>query len=102
LQRAIRFAPRAIDDLETALGWLSQPGSGARATRRRARILQAIRRLIDRPCLYALSRHANHREFTAAGYRIIYRLNPDTGRNDTSGDIEILRVFGPGQSRETV
>jgi hypothetical protein len=24
-------------------------------------------------------------------------MNPDTGRNDTAGDVYVLRVFGPGQ-----
>jgi hypothetical protein len=33
------------------------------------------------------------------GYRVLYRLDPDTGSNDTAGDIRVLRVFGPGQNR---
>lgn len=30
----------------------------------------------------------------------MYVVRPDTGRNDTAGDVLVLRVFGPGQSRE--
>ena len=31
--------------------------------------------------------------------RVIYKVNHDTGRSATSGDVTIIRVFGPGQSR---
>ena len=34
------------------------------------------------------------------GYRVIYQVDPDTGRNDTAGNVLILRIFGPGQSRD--
>jgi hypothetical protein len=30
----------------------------------------------------------------------LYRVAPDTGRDETAGDVLVLRVFGPGQSRE--
>jgi hypothetical protein len=30
----------------------------------------------------------------------LYRVVPDTGRNDTAGDVLVLRVFGPGQDRD--
>jgi hypothetical protein len=36
------------------------------------------------------------------GYRVIYRVDPDTGNNDTAGEVLVLRVFGPGQAREAV
>jgi len=35
----------------------------------------------------------------AGGYRVIYAVTPDTGDNATAGDVEVLRVFGPGQER---
>lgn len=34
------------------------------------------------------------------GHRVIYRVSPDTGSNSTAGDVQVLRVFGPGQSRD--
>lgn len=35
------------------------------------------------------------------GYRVIYRVSADTGRNDTAGDVLVLRIFGPRQDRRT-
>jgi hypothetical protein len=34
------------------------------------------------------------------GYRVLYEVYPDTGHSETAGDVRVLRVFGPGQSRE--
>jgi hypothetical protein len=34
------------------------------------------------------------------GYRAPDRVIPDTGRDQTCGDVRVLRVFGPGQSRD--
>jgi hypothetical protein len=31
--------------------------------------------------------------------RALYRVRPDTSRNETAGDVRVLRVSGPGQSR---
>jgi hypothetical protein len=33
-----------------------------------------------------------------ARHRIVYRVNPDSGDNATAGDVEVLRLYGPGQS----
>jgi len=30
----------------------------------------------------------------------MYEVRPDTGRDDTQGEVRVLRVFGPGQSRD--
>ena len=35
----------------------------------------------------------------AGGYRAFYEVVPDTGREDSSGDVRVLRVYGPGQDR---
>jgi hypothetical protein len=50
----------------------------------------------------AFEQHPGRREFTSEGFRIVYRVRPDTGLNETAGDVEVLHVFGPGQSRETL
>jgi hypothetical protein len=34
------------------------------------------------------------------GYRALYDVFPDTGRDETAGDVIVLRVYGPGQSRD--
>lgn len=30
----------------------------------------------------------------------MFDVQPDTGRDETAGDVQVLRVFGPGQSRD--
>ena len=35
------------------------------------------------------------------GHRIVYVVDPDTGRNADAGDVTVLRVFGPGQLRQS-
>ena len=32
------------------------------------------------------------------GYRAMYEVRPDTGRDETAGDVRVLPVFGPGQA----
>jgi hypothetical protein len=34
------------------------------------------------------------------GCRALYDVFPDTGRDETAGDVIVLRVYGPGQSRD--
>ncbi|HUB15921.1 MAG TPA: hypothetical protein VMB34_28505 [Acetobacteraceae bacterium] len=34
-----------------------------------------------------------------AGYRALDEVHPDTGRDETAGDVTVLRVYGPGQDR---
>jgi plasmid stabilization system protein ParE len=99
--RRLIYAPRAREDLDAIRGWLMQPGSGPAAKRRLVAIRAAINRLRQHPCLYPIGDHPGVRELPCAGgYRALYRVTPDTGRNDTAGDVRILRVFGPGRSRE--
>jgi len=33
-------------------------------------------------------------------HRVLYSVEPDTGRDATAGDVMVLRVFGPGQDRQ--
>jgi len=55
------------------------------------------------PCLYPPCDHAGVRELPGdGGYRVAYRVTPDTGASEISGDILMLRVFGPGQDRSTL
>jgi hypothetical protein len=61
----------------------------------------AIRGLREHPRQFPVIEHPGRREFTSGGgYRVVYRVDPDTGDNETAGDVLILRIFGPGQSRE--
>jgi hypothetical protein len=36
----------------------------------------------------------------AGGHRVLYEIIPETGRDETARDVRILRVYGPGQSRD--
>jgi hypothetical protein len=61
----------------------------------------AINRLRQHPCLYPVGQHPGVRELPCdGGYRLLYEVRPDTGRDETAGDVRVLRVFGPGQSRD--
>jgi hypothetical protein len=37
-----------------------------------------------------------------AGIACCTKVRPDTGRDETAGDVIVLRVFGPGQDRGTL
>jgi plasmid stabilization system protein ParE len=100
LLRRLIYAPRALDDLDAMYRWQTQPGSGAAAIRRLRAIRDAIRRLKQHPCRYPVGQHPGVRELPSEGYRVMYRVVPDTGRDETAGDVRVLRVFGPGQSRD--
>lgn len=101
MRRRLIYAPRARNDLEAVTRWLTQSGSGARARRRLAAIWTAVERLRENPCRYPAGQHRGVRELPCdGGYRVLYRVHPDTGRDETAGDVRVLRVFGPGQSRE--
>ncbi len=101
MPRRLSYTNDALADLAAIRGWLTQPGSGAAARRKLTAIRASIRQLRDRPCLYAVGDQPGVRELPCeGGYRALYRLHPDTGRNDTAGDVRVLRVFGPGQDRD--
>ena len=102
MTRALIFAPRARDDLDALRRWLTQPGSGPVARRKLIGIWMAIEGLRDQPCLWPFGPHQGVRELPSdGGYRALYEVIPDTGRNETAGDVRVLRVFGPGQDRGT-
>jgi hypothetical protein len=68
-----------------------------------AAIRAAIIGLREYPCLYPDREHPGVREMPCdGGYRVLYEIYPDTGRSETAGDVRVLRVFGPGQSRERI
>jgi plasmid stabilization system protein ParE len=101
--RRLIYAREARDDLEAARAWLTQPGSGPAARRKLAAIRADIRRLQRQPCLWPVGDHPGVRELAATGgYRVLYKVAPDTGRDETAGDVTVLRVYGPGQNRSRV
>jgi plasmid stabilization system protein ParE len=101
--RRLSYTEKAGDDLDAVRRWLTQPGAGPAARRRLAAIRADIRRLRQYPCVYPVGQHPGVRELPCAGgYRALYRVVPDTGRDETAGDVLVLRVFGPGQARERI
>lgn len=100
MPRKLIYAPRALADPDAIRRWLTQPGSGSAARRRLTLIWTAVELLRERPCLYSVGGHPGVRELPCdGGYRVLYRVHPDTGRSETAGDMRVLRVFGPGQDR---
>ncbi len=100
MPRRLILAPRALADLDAAEAWLTQPGSGPVAWARLDAILAAIEDLRDHPCRWPLGAHAGVRERPCTGgWRALYRVRPDTGRDATAGDVRVLRVYGSGQDR---
>ncbi len=100
MPRTLIYAPEALADLDAAALWLTQPGSGPHALRRLAAIRADIRRLRADPCQWPVGDTPGVRELSAAGgYRVLYEVQPDTGRSATAGDVRVLRVYGPGQNR---
>jgi plasmid stabilization system protein ParE len=98
--RTLSYTYKALADLEAAEGWLTQPGSGPAAWAKLDAILSAIEGLRDHPCRWPLGRHSGVRErLCAGGWRAFYEVDPDTGRDDTAGDVRVLRVYAPGQDR---
>ena len=100
MPRNLNYTEKALADLDAARHWLMQPGSGPRARRRLTSIWAAIERLRDNPCRYPAGQHRGVRELPCdGGYRVLYRVHPDTDRDQTAGDVLVLRVYGPGQDR---
>jgi len=100
--RILDIAQRALQDIDGIQLWQSQHGSGPAAQRRMHAILDAIRALRHHPCRYPKGEHPGTRVLTVERYVVVYEVKPDTGRNDTAGDVIVLRVFGPGQLRNVL
>lgn len=98
MPRRVTTAPGAVLALAAARRWLLQPGSGPAGARRWDALREARRSLRDHPYLGGESEeHPGHRQYVVSGYRLIYRVHPDTGDGATAGDVRIVAVFGPGQ-----
>jgi plasmid stabilization system protein ParE len=97
--REVIIADAALEDLVSIRAWLRQPGAGLRAARRLRQIEAALRDLSIAPCRWPVGEHQEVRERVVERYVILYQVRPDTADNTTAGDVEVIRVFGPGQSR---
>ena len=109
MPRAVHLSPAAEEDLEAIRAWFSQPGAGSRAKMRRRAIAQAIRDLTHYPCRYPTGDHPGVHEWPVERHRVMYSIVPDTEDDRMvgdvlvkAGDVQVLRVFGPGQSRASI
>ena len=103
MARLLELSDDALDDFDRMVNWQTQSGSGTVARRRVQRIRAAIMRLKRNPCLYPACDQPGVRGMPAdGGHRVFYTVIPDTGRSSTAGNVTILRIFGPGQSRESL
>ena len=101
MPRELLYTDAALADLDAIKLWLTQPGAGPRSRRRLAAIWSAIERLRQHPGVYPDGQHPGIRELPCdGGYPALYRVDSDTGRDATAGDVRVLRVFGPGQDRQ--
>ena len=103
MPRQLIFSQDAIEDLKGIRQWQTQPGFGRQAKRRLQNLLATTQRLKRNPCLYPVCDRPGIREMPADGeHRVFYTVIPDTGRSSTAGIVTILRIFGPGRSRESL
>jgi plasmid stabilization system protein ParE len=75
-----------------------QQGSGLSGAKRWAALREARSALRTHPYLGAPSEaFPGHRQHVVSSYRIIHRIDPDTGDSSTAGDVRIVTLFGPGE-----
>ena len=103
MPRRLELSEDAIHDVNAIRRWLTQPGAGPAALRRLKAVQSSIRGLQQHPCRYPIGDDPGVRELPCPhGYRALYEVHPDTSRNETAGDVTVLRVFGPGQDRSGI
>ena len=96
--RRVVTAPEAAAALRLARAWLMQPGAGSAGRARWDALRSARLRFCMHPYLGSASAELpGRRQLVIADYKLIYRVDPDTGDSVTAGDVRILAVFGPGQ-----
>ncbi len=100
MRRTLRYSDEAIDDLSAIRRWQTLPGAGDAALRRLRSVRAAISNLLRAPCRHPAAERHGLRQMTVAGHHVVYPVVPDTGRSADSGDVFVVRVFGPGQLRD--
>lgn len=93
-------AVAALRDLGAAREWLSQAGAGPAAAARYEAILKAIEQLAENPQMWRDGDEPGTQECTVAGYTIVYRANYTKPGRSAATEVEVLRIFGPGQFRK--
>jgi plasmid stabilization system protein ParE len=96
----LSLARQALADIDRHRAWLTQEGAGTRALHALNAIVTAINDLPNAPLRWPASPdQPGYRNRIVDGYVIIYRVEPPAADETTSGSIQVLRVFAPGQDR---
>jgi|SRR5579883_827136 plasmid stabilization system protein ParE len=101
MARKLEYSPFAVEDLRQMRRWMSQPGAGPRAKMRARRIAAAISELRSDPTIWPKGDEPGTRQFVVEKHVVVYSVVPDTNDRHAAGDVYVLRIYGPGQSRET-
>ena len=96
--RPVLLTPGALAAFEEARAWLMQCGAGKRGRDR----WEALRKAPDTLALNAYrgwedDEQPGRRQIVVSGYRLLYRIAPDTGDSEAAGVVLILALFVPGQ-----
>ena len=97
MKRRVVLSPPAQDDTERIRAWFLQPGSGAIAHTRLMKLEATIAALGVFPKAHKPGPNAGSRLLISQGHKVLYEIAPDAAGAET-GDVIILRIFGPGQS----
>ena len=96
--RRLIIAPDARDALREARKWLTQLGSGRTGRAKWIALRDAPNLLLLDPCKGAAYADLDGlRQHVVSGYRILYKIVPDTGDSATAGDVLVAIIIGPGQ-----
>jgi plasmid stabilization system protein ParE len=89
----------ALLDLEQAHEWLTQDLAGPDAAARYQAITDAIEYLAEKPQTWRDGDEPGTQECIVVGYTIVYRADYTGPGRTGATEVEVLRIFGPGQFR---
>jgi plasmid stabilization system protein ParE len=103
LSRELVVSPRARADIAAATDrFFAYAGPALPARKRLRDLIEAIENLTEAPATFRPSdRFTGVRERVVSGCVICFRVIPDTGDNNTAGDVRVLHVKLPGQDDPT-
>ncbi len=101
MARRVFLSPSAARDLDRIREWYGQPGAGEAARARVKGILDALQNLRNHPHLGVRYDEGGTgaRALVVRDHVIVYRILGDADGTGGPGDIQVGRIYGPGQSR---
>jgi len=99
----VRLSTRAQADLRDITRWLSQPGAGAIARKKRDAVRSGVKGLSAAPLRHPIFPATGGRKCTTlGGYEIHYDVAPDPPGSTTSGVVDVLFIRSPFQDYPTL